>query len=141
MREGLNITKEIYMTEDDITPSTDIPEDFPVRSTISAISGAQPKLALVDVEGRYYPECATPEDRRAQYEMCEDLAHQGVVYCRCKLVADPTAALARLHRGLKGKDWCSSAQNVWIVRRVAALLSWPAPASLSPDNTPSRPGP
>ena len=133
------------MTENDTTLSADIPEDFPARGTIASISGAQPKLALVEVEGRYYADGITHEGRRAQYEMCEDLAHQGVVYCQRKLaegvVADPTAALARLHTGLQGKDWCSAAQNVWIVRRVAALFSRPAPASLSPDNTRSRPGP
>jgi hypothetical protein len=130
------------MTEKDITPPTNIPEDFPVRGTTVAITGAQPKLALVEVEGQYYPEGATPEDRRAQYEMCEDLAHQGVVYCQRKLaegvVADPTAALKRLHTGLQGKDWCSAEQTVWIVRRVAALQSWPVPESLSRDTNPSR---
>ena len=134
------------MTEKNIPQTTDIPDDFPVRSTISAISGAQPKMALVKVEGRYYPEGATPDDRRAQHEMCEDLAHQGVVYCQRKLaegvVADPAAALKRLHKGLQGKDWCSAEQNVWIVRRVATLLSWPAPeSSSSPDATSSHPGP
>ena len=122
------------MTEKNIPQTTDIPDDFPVRSAISAISGAQPKMALVEVEGRYYAEGATPDDRKAQYAMCEDLAHQGVVYCRRKLaegvVADPTAALARLHRGLQGKKWCSAEQKVWIVRRVANLLSWPIPESL-----------
>jgi hypothetical protein len=124
------------MTEKDITPPTNIPEDFPVRGTTVAITGAQPKLALVEVEGRYYPEGATPEDRRAQYEMCEDLAHQGVVYCQRKLAegvaADPTAALERLHKGLQDKHWCSAEQNLWIVRRVAMLLDWTAP------NWPSR---
>ena len=119
------------MTEKNIPHTTDIPDDFPVRSAISAISGAQPKMALVEVEGRYYAEGATPDDRKAQYAMCEDLAHQGVVYCRRKLaegvVADPDAALKRLHTGLQGKDWCSAEQNGWIVRRVATLLSWPAP--------------
>lgn len=63
--------------------------------------------------------------------MCEDLAHQGVVYCQRKLaegiVVNPTAALNRLHKGLQGKDWCSAEQNVWIVRRVAMLLARPAP--------------
>lgn len=133
------------MTEKDIAPSTNIPEDFPARVTVASISGAQPKLALVEVEGRYYPEGATLDDRRAQYEMCEDLAHQGVVYCQRKLaegvVADPAAALKRLHKGLQGKDWCSAQQNVWIVRRVAILLSWPGPEPLSLDTAPSRPGP
>jgi hypothetical protein len=133
------------MTEKNTAPSTDIPEDFPVRSTISAISGARPKLALVEVEGRYYPEGATPEDRKAQYEVCEDLAHQGVAYCKRKLaegvVADPAAALKRLHKGLQGKDWCSAEQNLWMVRRVAALLSWPAPQVWAPDATPSSPAP
>ena len=119
------------MTEKDTTPLTDIPEDFPARGTMVAISGAQPKLALVVVEGRYYPEGATPADRRAQYEMSEDLAHQGVDYCQRKLaegvVADPEAALNRLHKGLQGKHWCSAEQSLWIVRRVAMLLDWPAP--------------
>ena len=132
------------MTEKNTNPSTEIPKDFPPRSTITSISGAQPKLALVEVEGRYYPEGATPDDRRIQYEMCEDLAHQGVIYCQRKLaegvVADSAAALNRLHNGLQGKGWCSAEQNAWIVRRVAALLSWQAPDSLSPESNPSTPG-
>jgi hypothetical protein len=119
------------MTEKDITSSPDIPADFPAWPEMTALSGAQPKIALVEIAGKYYAEGARPEDRQAQYEMCEDLAHQGVVYCKRKLaegvVADPAAALDRLHKGLLGKGWCSPAQCGWIVRRVAALKSWPAP--------------
>ena len=112
-----------------------IPEDFPPGSAIlGSLSGAQPKLALVEVNGRFYAEGQTPQEVQQQYELCEDLAHQGAAYCQRKMaekvVATEAAALERLFLGLQGKDWCSSEQKVWIVRRVAALLGWSVPATV-----------
>ena len=112
-----------------------IPDDFPSDSLIpGSLSGAQPKLALVEVNGRFYAEGQTPQEVQQRYELCEDLAHQGAAYCQQKLaekvVATETAALERLFLGLQGKHWCSSQQKVWIVRRVAALQGWSVPATV-----------
>jgi len=127
------------MTESDgaDTELPGIPDDFPVRAKHAALSGAHPKLALVRVGGRYYQAGQTPEQVRADYEMCEDLAHQLVPYCRRKMaegvVQTTDAALERALLGLKHKLWCSAEQNAWIVRRTAALLGWQVPQSIPPS--------
>lgn len=113
-------------------PVEGVPDDFLRATTLVSLSGAMPKLALVEVDGRFYPEGGTPEDIRAQWEMCEDLAHQGVAYCLRKMaegvVSSEALALERLYKGLQGKDWCSTEQKTWIVRRAAAIQHWSVPA-------------
>ncbi len=91
-------------------------------------------MALVEVDGRYYSEGQTPEDINAQYELCEDLAHQATAYCKRKLaegvVGSEQAALKRFFKGLQEKNWSTEQQNIWIVRRAAALLSWKLPEAI-----------
>lgn len=108
-----------------------IPTDFPFNIYQSSLAGAQPKIALVEVDGKYYQEGNTPDQKRAQYLKCEDLAHQSLAYCLRKIeegtVVDPNAAMQRLYSGLKSKNWCTQPQKVWIVNRVAVLGNWPNP--------------
>lgn len=110
---------------------TNIPLNFPSDSYASALSGAQPKLAMVLIDGKYYPEGDTPTQKLERYLMCEDLAQQGLEYCKRKIkdstVADPNAAMLRLFSGLQSKDWCTPAQKKWIVLRAAALGNWTKP--------------
>jgi hypothetical protein len=113
-----------------------VPADFPVRKVSSALSGAHPKMALIEVDGVYYRPGSTPAEIQADFERCEDLANQLMAYCRRK-IADGTvptaeAALERALDGLKNKPWCTAEQNIWIVRRTAALLGWPVPGSIPP---------
>lgn len=86
---------------------------------------------MIEVDGKYYPEGSTPDQQMERYLMCEDLAQQGSEYCNRKIsegvAADGSAALLRLYSGLKSKDWCTTEQVRWIVRRVAALNKWPVP--------------
>lgn len=111
--------------------ATNIPLNFPRDNYASALSGAQPKLAMVLINDKYYPEGNTPEQQLQRYLMCEDLAHQGMAYCNRKIedgtVADPDAAMLRLYTGLQSKNWCTPAQMKWIIRRVAELGSWSEP--------------
>lgn len=111
-----------------------VPDNFPRGGDVVSLSGAMPKVALVELDGRFYPEGGTPEDIVTQFEMCEDLAEQGRAYCRRKMaegvVANEGAALERLHTGLQGKDWCTAEQKTWIVQRVAELQGWVVPASV-----------
>ncbi len=108
-----------------------IPQDFPINNYTSALSGAQPKLAMVEIGGKFYVEGNTPEQQLERYLMCEDLAHQSLAYCLRKIedgtVADPNAAMQRLYFGLKSKNWCTQQQKIWIVNRVAVLGNWPNP--------------
>lgn len=113
--------------------STTIPTDFPSNSYQSSLAGAQPKIAMVEVDGKYYAEGNTPDQQLERYLMCEDLAEQGSVYCKRKIdegtVADSTAALLRMYTGIKDKGWCTAEQYRWIGRRVAELNKWPIPDS------------
>lgn len=108
-----------------------IPQDFPNDNYQSSLAGAQPKIALIEIDGKYYPEGNTPEQLLERYKLCEDLAEQGLAYCLRKIedetVGDPTAAMIRLHDGLQSKDWCSAKQKTWIVKRVAKLGNWETP--------------
>lgn len=110
---------------------TSIPADFPTDNYNSALSGAQPKLAMVEIEGKFYPEGNTPRQLLERYLMCADLANQGLEYCNRKIkegtVDDPNAAMLRLFSGLQSKNWCSLDQKKWIVCRVAVLGNWSAP--------------
>lgn len=111
--------------------SNEIPFDFPFENQLGSLSGAQPKLSLVDVNGKFYTEGNSPEQQLERYLMCEDLAHQGHAYCLRKIddgtVSNPNAAMLRLHSGLHSKNWCTSKQMTWIVNRVADLGNWPKP--------------
>lgn len=114
--------------------STTIPTNFPSNIYQSSLAGAQPKIAMVEVDGKYYSEGNTPDQQLERYLMCEDLAQQGSVYCNRKIgegaVADGSAALLRMYTGLQNKGWCTSEQVQWIGRRVAALNKWPVPQPL-----------
>lgn len=108
-----------------------IPSDFPNDFSSSLLSGTNPKVQMVEVDGKYYEEGNTPNEQYDIYLMCEDMASQGHTYCLRKIeegkVADPYAALLRLFAGLQAKDWCASKQKIWIVNRVAAIGNWPMP--------------
>lgn len=105
----------------------EISPDFP-RVEASALAGAQPKLATIETAGRYLPGTESIEQVQAQYQMCEDLAHQMRDYCARKLsegaVSSQSAALARGLEGLRSKGWCTQERNVWIINRAAMLLGW-----------------
>ena len=112
-----------------------VPEDLPRGHPIlGGLLGAQPEVTRVQVDGRFYAEGQTPESIQAQHALCEDLAHQGVDYCRRKMargvVPDKGSALDCLYVGLQGKDCCSAKQKTWIVRRVADLKDWALPTSV-----------
>lgn len=108
-----------------------IPQDFPCNDYQSSLAGAQPKIALVEVNGNFYPEGNVPQQQLENFLMCEDLAQQGLAYCKRKIddgtVPDPNSAMIRLFSGLQSKDWCTNMQKIWIVNRVATLGNWPQP--------------
>ena len=105
-----------------------VPEDFPVTATPSAIGGAQPKMSLVEEDGKFYAPGTSPTEVTAAFQMCEDLVSQMVPYCQRKLATfegDQDATVKAALKGLLAKRWCSDAQCVWIMRRVARELQWP----------------
>jgi hypothetical protein len=104
-----------------------VPKDFPVTVHLSAIAGAQPKIGLIEEEGRFYAPGTSPSEVDAAFRMCEDLALQMVAYCQRKLASfngDKGATVKSALDGLLAKRWCTDEQCVWIMRRVVDELKW-----------------
>lgn len=111
-----------------------IPADFPIAAIPSALSGAHPKMSLVEEDGKFYAPGTSPSEVAAAFEVCEDLVAQPIPYCERKLASfqgDQEATLRAVFRSLLGKKWCTDLQSEWIVRRVADQLNWPLTQSTS----------
>ena len=109
-----------------------VPHDFPIAAIPSAISGAQPKMALIAEGGRFYAPGTSPSEVLEAFELCEDLVSQMLPYCQRKLTAfggDQEATAKAVLKGLLAKHWCSDAQCVWIMRKTAQTLGWSLPDS------------
>lgn len=80
--------------------------------------------------GRVKP-TAPRDEIAARYEFCEDLASMLTEHARLKLWElgiTEADVLERMHRGLvAGEAPVSSAEAVWVIRRLAELLEWRAP--------------
>jgi hypothetical protein len=94
----------------------EIPADFPVERVIAAVSGAQAKMPMVEVGGKYYDHGTSPSEVAAAYALCEDLAAQLTAYCERKFT-----------EGICTKNWCTAQQANWTLRRTATLLRWDLP--------------
>ncbi|WP_087495807.1 hypothetical protein [Curvibacter sp. AEP1-3] len=104
-----------------------IPPDFPIEPTESALAGVQFKLSVVEEAGKYYAPEATPSEVAKAHEACEDFAQQMVPYCVRKMAElnlPHEEVLAKLLRGIHQKNWVSPAQAHWIVARTRQLLGW-----------------
>ncbi len=106
-----------------------VPEDFPIGAMQSALGGVQPKLSMVQEDGRYYAVGTSPSEVHEAYEVCEDLVQQMVPYCQRKLDkfnGNQEATLSAVFEALLGKGWCSRELAEWVVRHTASQLQWPA---------------
>lgn len=104
-----------------------VPDDFPIDSTPSALSGAQPKMGLVEEGGKFYASGASPSEVMAAFELCTDLVPQMAAYCQRKLPAfggNQDATVEAALQGLLGKRWCSTAQSEWVIRKAVEQLGW-----------------
>lgn len=105
-----------------------VPDHFPVNASLSAVSGVQPKMSLIEEDGRFYAPGASPSEVLAAFQMCEDLVPQVASYCLRKLPefsGDQEATARAAFQGLLSKRWCSPAQCEWIMRKVIHELKWP----------------
>lgn len=110
-----------------------IPEDFPVGGEPFALAGAVPKLNLVEVDGKYYPAGATPEEVMEAYAQCLKLIPKLVAYCKRKTVEleqPMDAILIRTYKGVLHEDWCTPDQSKWTMRHVATELGLQIPPEL-----------
>lgn len=108
-----------------------IPEDFPRERAVSALTGAQPKVAVrIDARTGAYFAGQRDEEIRERYDICVDLVDQLVAKCqknRSTKYASLTEAkiLAGLFDQLTKTNWGSREEMAWIIRHTAFELGWP----------------
>ncbi len=89
-------------------------------------------VALYLRPGRSRPELPR-EELAARYELCEDMAGMLVDHASTKLWelgVTEADVLERMRRGLRAEGSAlTPAEARWVVRRLAELLGWEAPAS------------
>ncbi|CAG9217761.1 conserved hypothetical protein [Paraburkholderia tropica] len=107
--------------------ASDVPLDFPRRTTHGVVAGIQPKVCAVLSKGRYVAE-QTDREREERWEICEDLAHQLVPKAQEDAAAHPNhdanTTLVRVRDAVARKSWVSSDELNWLMARLRALLEW-----------------
>ncbi|MYM26501.1 hypothetical protein GTP46_28140 [Duganella sp. FT135W] len=109
-----------------------VPMDFPAQPRGAALSGANPKVALVSYGGKYYEPGTAPPEVLSRWEVAEDLAHQFVERCRITEkgkyahLSQHEILQQYLHRLLQA-GWGSDSDMRWVIRRTAVLLGWDIP--------------
>jgi hypothetical protein len=111
-----------------------VPADFPRPGYLGSLAGVQPKLAMVEYEGRFYLPGATPPEVYSRWDICEDLAKQFArksVESKAGKRAHMTEEeiLAQYLPRLIAQKWTSEPEARWIMRRTAEMLGWPVPQS------------
>ncbi|HDR8918337.1 TPA: hypothetical protein QDB24_006511 [Burkholderia vietnamiensis] len=110
--------------------SATIPDDFPRELAPSTVGGYRPKV-LLRRTGDQLVSGLTDEELSNRYDACEDLARQLASYVRRKRAENPLQslrdALSKVESDVTGKvssgQWdVSSAEIIWIMKRVRALL-------------------
>ncbi|USU18909.1 hypothetical protein [Paraburkholderia fungorum] len=107
--------------------STPVPDDFPRDLAPAALSGAQPKLAVRMIDGKFVAGL-TAEERAERWAVCEDLAHQLVPKAVKDAARNPDHShdetLRRIRRAIEGKGWLSVVETGWLMERLRDLLGW-----------------
>lgn len=104
-----------------------VPDDFPVAATPSALSGAQPKMSLIEENGKFYAPGTSPSEVLTAFQVCKDLVSQMAAYCQRKLPGfdgNQEATAKAAFQGLLSKRWCTPAQSSWIMRNTVHELGW-----------------
>lgn len=107
-----------------------IPHDFPRPGAPAALAGAQPKLALIEVDGRYAAPEASPAERAQLHAGCELLANRIAAATRQVAATNgiaPDNALTQGLVSLRERNYWSDDFNLWTIRRAAQINGWPAP--------------
>ncbi|RKE25188.1 hypothetical protein B0G76_6707 [Paraburkholderia sp. BL23I1N1] len=103
----------------------DVPASFPRDMMPPVVSGAQPKLYAVLVDGIY----VTGQTDTARYErwlICEYIANQFVPIVRKEGAAHPQHSndrtLDHVCRAVAGKAWISPDELTWLAQRLRTLV-------------------
>lgn len=125
-----------------LSPNYSVPDDFPRPCIHSSVAGYQAKLPLVSFGGRFYLPGGTPRELYVRWDICEDLAQQFAVKSKeCKMGKrrhmSEEAILDQYCLRVMKTRWGSDDEMKWVIRRAAAILGWPVPASATEASTAS----
>lgn len=103
-----------------------IPDDFPRQPDSAALSGAQPKIAVRLVDGKY-TSVYTQAELETRYDVCADLVTQLVAYYHRKKLQQPDRTqnelLMRIEEALGQKGWgLTNAEIAWCMRQVRTAV-------------------
>lgn len=101
-------------------------EDLPTDSAPFALTGAQPKMALVLEDGVF--RSSSTESLAQQQTLSTPTIAALVKWCRMLMEnGETTEEHVALHAGLhllRTRHWFTDAQNVWLMQKVAEHLQW-----------------
>lgn len=101
------------------------PSDFPRQHGFSALSGAQPKLSVIKIDGRYYLDQPDEDEIYQRYDVCADLVKQLIAYCEKKKEPSHSweALLKAVAHSLSQKPWGLTAdENAWIMNNLKSYF-------------------
>ncbi|WP_115665645.1 hypothetical protein [Cupriavidus taiwanensis] len=103
----------------------DVPEDFPRVVIPAVVTGAQPKICVREIDGRYVAG-QTEEERYERWDICEDLAQQLLSVAQKDATGHPEHSteetLRRVRISVERKGWVSEAELDWLIGRLGTLL-------------------
>ncbi|MGT2512173.1 hypothetical protein [Cupriavidus basilensis] len=104
---------------------SDVPADFPRIKIPAVVTGAQPKICVREIDGRYVAS-QTEEERLERWDICEDLAQQLLPVVQKDARKHPEHSreqtLSRVRVSVSQKGWCSEDELNWLIRRLGVLL-------------------
>ncbi|GAB7545555.1 hypothetical protein [Cupriavidus sp. 8B] len=104
---------------------SDVPADFPRIKIPAVVTGAQPKICVREIDGRYVAG-QSEEERFERWDICEDLAQQLLPVAKKDEAKRPEHSrektLRRVRISVSHEGWCSEEELDWLIGRLGALL-------------------
>lgn len=117
--------KSVFISE----KINEIPADFPRPVQLGAVSGAQPKILVIEEHGRFLAPETKQSELEQRFDICEDLVHQLAV----KSLESKAGKRAHLSEAeillqyrmrLIATKWTSVEEAHWIIDKVASQIGW-----------------
>lgn len=109
-----------------------VPADFPRPGYTSAVGGTQTKFSAVQYGDKYYAVGTSPVEVFERWYACEDYAHRLAATAKNAIAGKAShltevELLSRYIPQIIATRSASIAETRWVIRRTAAILSWPVP--------------
>lgn len=110
--------------------SDEIPKDFPRPVSIGAVSGAQPKILLIEKNGKFFAPNTNQSELKVRFDICEDLVRQFAsksleTKAGKRSHLSEKEILLQYRSRLIATKWTSVEEANWIIESVATMIGWP----------------